>query len=292
SDPLSAAAIACVLKSARETVGRRFLPRPRFLTRANGIGRRRAARFSGDRGGSGGGGRSDIFHIVKEILGFVLYMHQQIPSLLQHLENEFDALKEEHESLEEAWRTPEESKASDRRKHNSRKIEIKRGIRRLDKLMCSVSSLLSALRLALEEVPDIREVTLFLGASIARPQHVFQLVFSGGNFGSGNANKCTERKISDNIARKVRPSCSCSSEVPLLSASSAFFPKRDFRFSKKVVPLKLHIDCKIPAHVMDDLHRTSLAGSSLCPNSTECDAIWFQCKHVIKGLPSKTPAEC
>ena len=25
-------------------------------------------------------GRSEIFHIVKEILGFVLYMHHQIPS--------------------------------------------------------------------------------------------------------------------------------------------------------------------------------------------------------------------
>lgn len=69
--------------------------------------------------------------------------------------------------------------------------------------MCSKSSLLSAFRLALEEMPDIREVTLILGASIVRPQHVYQLVFSGGNFGSGNANKCTERKISDNIARKV-----------------------------------------------------------------------------------------
>ncbi|CAL9761495.1 unnamed protein product [Musa acuminata subsp. burmannicoides] len=254
-------------------------------------------------------GRSDIFHIVKEILGFVLYMHQQIPSLLQHLENEFDALKEEHESLEEACRTPEESKASDRRKHNLRKREIKQGIRRLDKLMCSKSSLLSALRLALEEMPDIREVTLILGASIVRPQHVYQLVFSGGNFGSGNANKCTEKKISDNIARKaIRVLISAGagsstytgpSKLFLLVRSSStfslplhFFPKRDFRFSKKVVPLKLHINCKIQAHAMDDLHRTSLAGSSLCPNSTEYDAIWFQCKHVIRGLPSKTPAEC
>ncbi|CAL9090765.1 unnamed protein product, partial [Musa acuminata var. zebrina] len=71
-----------------------------------------------------------------------------------------------------------------------------------------------------------------------------------------------------------------------------FFPKHDFRFGKKVVPLRLHINCKIPAHAMDDLHRTSLTGSSLCPNSTEYDEIWFQCKHVIRGLPSKTPAEC
>ncbi|XP_018673806.2 uncharacterized protein LOC103999484 isoform X2 [Musa acuminata AAA Group] len=237
-------------------------------------------------------GRSDIFHIVKEILGFVLYMHQQIPSLLQHLENEFDALKEEHESLEEACRTPEESKASDRRKHNLRKREIKQGIRRLDKLMCSKSSLLSAFRLALEEMPDIREVTLILGASIVRPQYVYQLVFSGGNFGSGNANKCTERKISDNIARKaIRVLISAGagsstytgpSKLFLLVRSSStfslplhFFPKRDFRFGKKVVPLKLHINCKIQARAMDDLHRTSLAGSSLCPNSTEYDAICY-----------------
>ncbi|CAL9173454.1 unnamed protein product, partial [Musa hybrid cultivar] len=69
------------------------------------------------------------------IIGYInLKMNQNISwysrrcRLLQHLENEFDALKEEHESLEEACRTPEESKASDRRKHNLRKREIKQGI--------------------------------------------------------------------------------------------------------------------------------------------------------------------
>ncbi|RWW71707.1 hypothetical protein BHE74_00020525, partial [Ensete ventricosum] len=230
--------------------------RPRFLIGAYGIGRRWAARFSGDRGGSGGGvgeighlphrqgdprvrplhaptdplvsppDPSLPFHCLRSLLQFLFFLamyernHRKKGwigddggrccdlvrdwrTLLQHLENEFDALKEEHESLEEACQTPEESKASDRRKHNLRKREIKQGIRRLDKLMCSISSLLSALQLALEEMPDIQEVTLILGASIVRPQHVFQLVFSGGNFGFGNLNKCTERKFSDNIARKV-----------------------------------------------------------------------------------------
>ena len=51
--------------------------------------------------------------------------------------------------------------------------------------------------------------------------------------------------------------------------------------SLQVVPLKLHINCKIPEHAMDDLHRTSLAGSSLCPNSTEYDAIWYVTSHAF-----------
>ncbi|WOL12283.1 hypothetical protein Cni_G21049 [Canna indica] len=257
-------------------------------------------------------GRSDILHIVKEVLGFVLYMHQQIPSVIHHLENEFSALKEEHKNLEETCLTPNDSKAADRRKHTFRKREVKQGIRRLEKLMHSLSTLLSALQLALDEMPDIQEVALVLGASLLRPQHVYQLVFSGVTFHFGKAKECTKSKVADGISRKaIRALISAGAgsssymgpcKLFLLVKSSStfslplhFLPKRDFHFCKKIVPLNLHIKCKFPVHIIDRSHQTSLAAtasSSSSLDSTGNDVIWFQCKHTIKGLACKAPTQC
>lgn len=254
-------------------------------------------------------GRSDIFHIVKEILGFVLYIHHQIPSILQHIENEYDALKEEYKTLEETCLSPNETKASDRRKHNLRKREIKQGIRRMEKVTCKISTLLSALQLALDEMPDIQEVILVLGGSLIRPRHVYHLVFNGGKLDFGRAPECTKSKVADFIAKKsIRALISAGvgsfsligpSKLFLLVRSYStfrlplhFLPKRDFRFSSKVVPLKLHIKCKVPIPPTRSSDNTLLASVSTCPNSNENDVMWFQCKHAIKGLACKVPSEC
>ncbi|XP_008807285.2 uncharacterized protein LOC103719697 isoform X2 [Phoenix dactylifera] len=255
-------------------------------------------------------GRSEIFHIVKEILGFVLYMHQQIPSILQHLENEYDTLKEDHKSLEETVLAPTESKASFQRKHNLRKREVKQGIKRLEKLMNSISSLLSALQEALDEMPNIQGVTMVLGASPLRPQHVYQMLFFHGKFDSGSAKDSTKSKVADALARKAiralitsgagSSSYAGPSKLFLLVKSSNtfnlplyFLPKRDFRYSKKIAPFNLNIKCKIPDQVINDSQHTSKVASSPClSDSSLNDAIWFQCRHIIKGLACKTPIEC
>ncbi|XP_026665272.2 uncharacterized protein LOC103719697 isoform X3 [Phoenix dactylifera] len=206
-------------------------------------------------------GRSEIFHIVKEILGFVLYMHQQIPSILQHLENEYDTLKEDHKSLEETVLAPTESKASFQRKHNLRKRE---------------------------------GVTMVLGASPLRPQHVYQMLFFHGKFDSGSAKDSTKSKVADALARKAiralitsgagSSSYAGPSKLFLLVKSSNtfnlplyFLPKRDFRYSKKIAPFNLNIKCKIPDQVINDSQHTSKVASSPClSDSSLNDAICFK----------------
>ncbi|XP_010941759.1 uncharacterized protein [Elaeis guineensis] len=255
-------------------------------------------------------GRSEIFHIVKEILGFVLYMHHQIPSILQHLENEYDTLKEEHKSLEETVLKPIESKPSFQRKHNLRKREVKQGIKRLEKLMNSISSLLSALQGALDEMPNIQGVTMVLGASPLRPQHVYQMLFFHGKFDYGSAKDSTKSKVAEALSRKAiralissgagSSSYAGPSKLFLLVKSTStfnlplhFLPKRDFHYSKKIAPFNLNIKCKIPDRVINDSQHTSKVASSSClSDSTLNDVIWFQCRHIIKGLASKTPIEC
>lgn len=70
-------------------------------------------------------------------------------------------------------------------------------------MTCKISTLLSALKLALDEMPDIQEVILVLGGSLVRPQHVYQLVFNGGKLDFGRATQSTKSKVADFIARKV-----------------------------------------------------------------------------------------
>lgn len=98
---------------------------------------------------------------------------------------------------------PAETKASDQRKHNMRKREVKQGIKRQEKLMNGISSLLSALQDALDELPSIQGVTLVLGGSLARPLHVCDMLFSNGRFDSGSAKECTKSKVAQTLSRKV-----------------------------------------------------------------------------------------
>ncbi|KAH7678756.1 Mad1/Cdc20-bound-Mad2 binding protein [Dioscorea alata] len=237
-------------------------------------------------------GRDEIAHIVKEILGFVLYMHRQIPSVLQNLEREFDALKEEHKGLEEEMVAgSEELRGACRRKRNWRKREVKRGIKRLEKLMNSVSSLISGFREAIDRVPEIQSVALILGGSLLRPRCVYELELSSGGFDSCGARDCSKTKLAQALSRKairalISNGAGSSSYLGptklylMVKCSSAlnlpmhFLPKRDFKYPKKVVPFKLHIKCKT--------------------SSIDCDQneiIWFQCKHAIKGIPCNVPPE-
>ncbi|KAL6884507.1 hypothetical protein ACP4OV_010443 [Aristida adscensionis] len=169
--------------------------------------------------------RSEVFHVVKEILGFVLYMHHQIPSwmkphrigffygfihqvkevksflVLQNLENEFASLKEE---MTEMALPPAELKPSEQRKYNTRKREVRRRIKKQEKLMTSISSLLIALQQALDEVRNIEGVVLILGGSLVRPLFVYDITISHGSFDSGSA-KDALTKLAQSVSRKSYP---------------------------------------------------------------------------------------
>ncbi|XP_059660509.1 uncharacterized protein LOC132306924 [Cornus florida] len=248
---------------------------------------------------------SVIFHVVTDILGFVLYMHQQIPSIFQDICVEFDTLRTEYKELEKDLAQTEE-KASLRRKHAGRMRDVKREIRRLEKLMNTVSNLQTALQLMISENPNIQEIILALGATPLRPQHVYQVCFSHGKVVSKGACDFTKSKAAEALSRKaIRTMISKgagSDSYPgptklfmLVKAPSSFslplhfLPKRDFKYSKKVVPFRLRFKCRTQNHEMDSSHYDSEAASSTkLVDSTSNDLLWFQCRHILKGLACKT----
>ncbi|KAF8394431.1 hypothetical protein HHK36_020639 [Tetracentron sinense] len=251
-----------------------------------------------------------IFHVVKEIIGFVLFMHQQIPGILQDLSLEFHTLQAECENLDSVL-TQTEVKASSRRKHNGRMREVKQGIRKLEKLMNTIFSLQTALQLMLNEIHDIQGVILVLGTNPIRPQHVYEMCFSHGRVVSGVVTDFSKSRTSEGLSRKAiralisKGAGSGSYAGPtklflLVKAPSSFnlpmhfLPKRDFRYSKKIVPFRLRIKCRTRDQDMDASHHNPQTASSISlTKTTSNDLIWygrFQCRHTVKGLPSKTPS--
>lgn len=81
--------------------------------------------------------------------------------------------------------------------------EIKHGIRRLGKLMNTVSSLQTALQLVICEIPNIQEVLFILGASPLRPLQVYQLCFSNGKSISKGEIDFPKSKAAEVLSRKV-----------------------------------------------------------------------------------------
>ncbi|XP_071741319.1 uncharacterized protein [Rutidosis leptorrhynchoides] len=251
---------------------------------------------------------SVMFHLVIDILGFVLFMHQQIPSILQDVSLEFDALNTEYKELEVIL-AQTEMKASQRRVEMGRKRQVKHGIRRLEKLMKTVASTQSALQMIFSEIPHVEAVVLVLGASPIRPRHVYELCFSHGQNVVSDACDFTRSKAAEGISRKVirtlvsKGAGSDSYAGPsklflLVKAPSSFnmplhfLPKRDFRYNKKIVPLRLRIKCRNQDRVFHPLNCVpSPADTNNIPDPNSNDFIWFQCRHVIKGLACKTSPE-
>ncbi|KAK2648279.1 hypothetical protein Ddye_015768 [Dipteronia dyeriana] len=251
---------------------------------------------------------SVIFHVIKNVVGFVLFMHQQIPSILQDLCFEFEALQMEYKELEMGL-TQYEVKGSTRRKHISRMREVKHGIRRFDKLMKTVSSLETMLHLIFREIRDIQQVVLILGGSPLRPQHVYELYFSHGKFVPRCSGDFAKSKSAEGLSRKAirvlisKGAGSGSYPGPtklflLVKAPSSlnmplhFLPKRDFRYSKKIVPYKIRFKCKTQDREMvAPDHASHICSSTSLTHSISDELIWYQCRHVIKGIAFKTPVE-
>ncbi|XWS31593.1 hypothetical protein CRYUN_Cryun23aG0089600 [Craigia yunnanensis] len=251
---------------------------------------------------------SVIFHVVKDAIGFVLYMHQQIPSILQDITLEFDSMHTEYKELEMDL-TKTESKASLRRKHFGRMREVKQGIRRMERFMSRVSSLQTALQLMISEIPNIQEVILVLEASPIRPQHVYQMYFSHANAAPSAEADFVKGKTAEGLSRKAiralisKGAGSTSYPGPtklflMVKAPTSFnlplhfLPKRDFRFSKKIVPFRLRFRSRTQGLKMESSdHSPKFGRSTGLTESSSNDLIWFQCRHAIKGLAFKTAEE-
>ncbi|XP_023548796.1 uncharacterized protein LOC111807345 isoform X1 [Cucurbita pepo subsp. pepo] len=254
---------------------------------------------------------SILFNIINDVSAFVLYMHQQVPSILQDMSIEFDTLHEEYKELGSEL-AQNELKASSRRKHTGRMREVRQGIKRMEKLMNSVSGFQAAIKTLISETPNVQEVLLILGATPLRPQYVYELCFSHKNVVVRGADYFVKHKAAEVLSRKQairtlisKDAGSASYPGPtklflLVKAPSSinlplhFIPKREFRYSKKIKPFKLRFKCKAQIHQMNDpgLDREFQVGNSddLANSSVE-DSIWFQCRHAIKGIAFNRPDE-
>ncbi|KAJ0699206.1 putative mad1/Cdc20-bound-Mad2 binding protein [Helianthus annuus] len=164
---------------------------------------------------------SVMFHLVMDVLGFVLFMHQQIPSyiellfslivevmfkeILQDLSLEFDDMNTEYKDLEVAIANSE-MKASQRRIQMGRKRQVKHVIRRLEKLMKTVADTQTALQLVFSDIPHVEAVILVLGASPVRPRRVYEFCFSHGKDVS-DACDFTKTRVAEAFSKKVRSRC-------------------------------------------------------------------------------------
>lgn len=82
--------------------------------------------------------------------------------------------------------------------------EVKRGIRRLDKMMKTVSNIQTALQMVISEIPNVQQVMLVLGPSPMRPQHVYEVCFLHGKVICGGAGGFTKTRAAEGLSRKVK----------------------------------------------------------------------------------------
>ncbi|CAN6482016.1 unnamed protein product [Victoria cruziana] len=238
-----------------------------------------------------------VFNLLEEVIGFLLYVHHQIPSVLQHMEVEFEKLQTECESLDSVS-MKRETRTSLNRKHYGKLREVKRGIRRREKLINSVNSLLSALQLWLDEIPEIHEVICILGASPLRPLHVYKLCFSHGKLASegGISSESALFTAIQAIRALVAVGAGGISysgpmkffvlvKAPVsVSMPLQFLPRRDFKYSKKILPFILNIKLGTRNQSMDSLEQPSEIAFPADVSYDQKEIIWFQCKHAVKGV--------
>lgn len=87
--------------------------------------------------------------------------------------------------------------------HKYRIREVKQRLKRLNKLMTSISSFLSSFSLVLDETPDAQEFILIIGASLARPLHAYEISFSTRRRNSECCEQNIRQKVKEVLSRKV-----------------------------------------------------------------------------------------
>ncbi|VAH60782.1 unnamed protein product [Triticum turgidum subsp. durum] len=179
-----------------------------------------------------------------------------------------------------------ELKPSDQRKYNTRKREVRCRIKKQEKLMKGISTVLSAFQQALDKVSTIEGVALILGGSLVRPLFVYDITVTHGR-PSSYIMWCREFILHSPTKLFLLVRCPCTLNIPL-----DFAPKREFRYSKKVVPQQMSIKCNTAYYQKNNKHVASIVDPSCCTSeSSPSDVIWFQCKHTIRGLPCKASLE-
>eukprot|EP01018_Ginkgo_biloba_P005567 Gb_12703 [translate_table: standard] len=232
-------------------------------------------------------------------------------STLQQLEREFDSLKLEYERMVgEPTETETQFKPSSWRKSTGKLREIKRGIKKLEKLITSISNLLSAVQTMVNEAPEVQVVLLALGSSSMRPQHVYEIYFTCNESVPEDAGNCpyVGKKVkADVVSKKIiralvsngagsAGSYSGPTKLFLLIQAPAsiclpqdFLPKRGYGYSHKVEPLKVYVKSGNGNGEEERSNKFYQTGMPMDVDPQNVnprlgDIIWFQCKYTVKGL--------
>ncbi|GAV89495.1 SecY domain-containing protein, partial [Cephalotus follicularis] len=212
--------------------------------------------------------------------------------ILQDMSLEFDSLHTEYKDLEMDLKKSE-VKGCFRRNCTSRMREVKQGIRKVEKLMNTISNIETAVQLMIGEIPADSgiplEVILVLGASPIRPRDVYELSFSHGSSVPCTAPDFTKTRVAEGLSRKAVRALIAKGAgggaytgptklFLLVKAPSSFslplhfLPKRDFKYSKKIVPFRLWFKCKTRDLEVDARSHASQTSSST--SSSSHDLIW------------------
>ncbi|GAB2213519.1 hypothetical protein Droror1_Dr00017826 [Drosera rotundifolia] len=247
-----------------------------------------------------------ILHVVYDVVAFLLYMHEQIPAVLQDMTLEFDLLQAEHKNLELDVARGDLCTSS-RRKQLGKRREVKMRIKRVEKLMKAISNLQTAFQLIISEVP-VENVLLILGGSPRRPQYVYEMLFPEHRMVPQAPEDTTNSRTAESLSKKViraliskgagSSSYSGPSKLFLLvkapdsfSMPLHFLPNHGFRWDNKVVPLRLKFKCHSHCQEKDiSTFRYSETGISNMVDTTSDNRIWFQCRHIVKGMSFKEPS--
>ncbi|XP_057842798.2 uncharacterized protein LOC131052196 isoform X2 [Cryptomeria japonica] len=187
--------------------------------------------------------------------------------------------------------------------------ETNRGIKKLEKLITTVSNLLMAVQTMVCEVPEIQVVLLALGASPTHPRHVYEIHFTNKeSIPMGVQKPSTEKKArADILSRKIirelisnGAGCAGGYSGPAklfllvkapasIKLPEAFLPKRDYTYSKKVKPFRVHItscDGNEEHERSNQFYQvdTTINMDPQNVNPQSNDFIWFHCKHAVQGF--------
>ncbi|KZV32413.1 hypothetical protein F511_03696 [Dorcoceras hygrometricum] len=232
---------------------------------------------------------STIFHIVCDILGFILFMHQQIPSVIQDITREFDELRDEYKELESELFKNEVKPILTRRKQAARKRVVKMEIKRMDKLMNCISNLKTAVKSMFAEVSNVEKISLVLGPSPLRALHVYELCFVNvkadvGDFSQSKVAELLSRKAIRSLISRGAGSDSYGGPTKLFLLVKApstlnlplhFLPKREFQLNRKVVPFRLRFMGRT-LHLDTDGQPNDCVGPGGLLDTASNDLIWYK----------------
>lgn len=241
----------------------------------------------------------DRIAILKDIISYILFTHNQIPQPLDLLECNIV----ENIVIDSTVSNPRE------RRERVRKARVAaKDMRKLDKLKESIQALLCALQAAFLELPHLPSVLLVLGSSPKQPFAAYEVQFlrisplfslSGLHDSQGLGRHFKSEIFTRSLSKKITRALVSQDKGLLFTGPMKLFlfvkayatscvpqdfvPKRGYTLPiRKAHPTIIQLMC---ASALEREGDVATSGMSGCITAKDDDIIWFQYKSNIKGRP-------